>query len=179
MRRHLYTLLVVAGLVGWFLLLRPLALGGPATYVMVSGTSMQPTFYTGDLVVLQKQQTYHKGEVIAYAVPKGEIGAGQLIIHRIVGGSQTTGLVTQGDNRDQPDDWHPTTADVKGTLWVKAPGVGKVFAHLRQPPIFAAIAGGFAVFSLLMREPASRKENEASSGDAGQGSEVPEEAVAR
>lgn len=165
MRRHLYVLLMVAALATWFMLLRPLALGGPATYVMVSGMSMQPTLHNGDLVVLQKQDSYGKGDVIAYAIPQGSIGAGKLVIHRIIGGTPSDGFVTQGDNRDKPDDWHPKLANVKGSLWVQLPGVGKTVSHLRTPPIFAAIAGGFTVFSLILRTPPGRKEGESTSTD--------------
>jgi signal peptidase len=161
MKRHLSLLLMLAALAGWFVMLRPAALGGPATYVMVSGTSMQPTFENGDLVVLRHQSSYRRGDIIVYEVPNGP-GTGKLIIHRIIGGDATEGFVTQGDNRDRPDEWRPVAGNVKGSLWVRVPGAGKVLALLRTPPVFAALAGGIAVFVLLMRTPGgtTRRERE-------------------
>src|SRR5207253_4750125 len=75
--------LALVAALGWFCL--PQSLGGRADWVMVSGTSMLPHLHTGDLVLVEHQTSYHVGEVVAYRVPKGETGAGYVVIHRIVG----------------------------------------------------------------------------------------------
>src|SRR5579875_1905124 len=67
----------------WFGL--PQGLGGRADWVLVSGTSMLPRLHTGDLVLVERRSSYHVGEVVAYRIRKGEIGAGHVVIHRIVG----------------------------------------------------------------------------------------------
>ena len=47
--------LTTALFLAWFLLLRPVTLGGPVGYVIVAGVSMEPAFHTGDLAVLLGQ----------------------------------------------------------------------------------------------------------------------------
>src|SRR5437899_6149235 len=90
----------VAALV-WFCW--PQGLGGRSGWVMVSGTSMLPRLHTGDLVLVERQSSYHAGEVVAYHVPKGQVGAGHVVIHRIIGGNGKTGWTMKGDNRTAPD----------------------------------------------------------------------------
>src|SRR5690606_18206258 len=85
-------LLVFTVLVGvWAVLFRPGSLGGPATYIVVSGTSMEPLMHTGDFVILQERPHYDVGDVVAYPVRDGT-GAGALVIHRIIGGSADAGF---------------------------------------------------------------------------------------
>src|SRR3954447_2165224 len=99
---------VLALVVGfWFFALRPQGLGGPASYALVSGTSMLPKYRTGDVVIVHRQARYRVGDIVAYKVPKGQVGAGAEVIHRIVGGSERAGWTVQGDNRSAPDIWHP------------------------------------------------------------------------
>src|SRR5215469_15190754 len=97
-------IVLVAALL-WFCL--PQALGGRAGWVMVSGTSMLPHLHTGDLVLVEHQSSYHVGQVIAYRVPKGQVGHGHVVIHRIIGGNGASGWNMKGDNRTAPDLWHP------------------------------------------------------------------------
>jgi signal peptidase len=148
--RHLPALLLAAGLLAWFVLLRPVTLGGPASFLWVSGSSMLPTLTSGDLVVTQRQDRYGVGDVLAYRIPDGEVGAGTIVIHRLIGGSPDAGFVLQGDNKPAPDDWHPTRANVVGKLWFAIPGAGKYLQLLRTPTLFAPLAAGIVVFLILL-----------------------------
>jgi signal peptidase I len=145
-RARITTIGVTVALVAaWALALRPNVLGGPATYVIVAGRSMEPTLHTGDFVLALEQESYRVGDVIAYRVPKGDPGAGALVIHRVTGGSARSGYVTRGDNRDGPDEWRPKPGDVLGKRTVTAPRVGLLLTWV-QTPLGLAIAAGLAAF---------------------------------
>jgi signal peptidase I len=141
-------LAVVATLL-WFGL--PQGLGGRAGWVMVSGTSMLPRYHTGDLVLVERQASYHRGEVIAYRVPKGDPMAGAQVIHRIIGGDPQRGFVVQGDNRTEPDPWRPTPGDVVGTNVLRVPDALVVLQFLRAPLFLALLAAVFTFVQVLSR----------------------------
>ena len=139
--------------IGWFLVLRPARLGGPASFVMVQGVSMNPTYHTGDLVIAHTQPSYAVGDVIAYQVPQGDVGAGLTVIHRIVGGSAATGFITKGDANPAPDDWRPTLAQVEGRAWFVVPKGGVILAFLHAPiPLAGLAAAGVVVWVVYQEE---------------------------
>jgi signal peptidase len=111
----------------WFLMLRPSVLGGPATYSIVSGHSMEPTYQEGDYVITIAQGEYHVGDIVMFEVPGGRV------IHRIVGDSAETGFVTQGDNNPAIDPWQPSPESILGEAWVHVPELGNVIAMIRGP----------------------------------------------
>jgi signal peptidase I len=138
----------------WMVAFRPQALGGPARYLVIRGDSMVPTYATGDFVVLHTQPTYRIGDIVGYAVPKGEIGAGLLVIHRIIGGDATHGFTVKGDNNRAPDPWRPRTQDIAGSAWVLIPRVGQAIVAIRSPITVAALAAAIVVAVVLFRIPA-------------------------
>ena len=113
----LFVGVVVAAGILWAAELRPERLGGTTDYVMVQGVSMLPTYRSGDLVLVRPAAGYGVGDIVAYRVPAGEVGAGLTVIHRIVGGSAARGFITKGDNNADVDDWHPKGSDVEGAPW--------------------------------------------------------------
>lgn len=149
MRRFVGALAGVLFAALWFLLLAPVAVGGPASYIIVSGISMEPTLHAGDLAVLQKRWSYQAGDIIGFRVPGGTV------IHRIIGGSQATGFVTQGDNKAGPDPWQPRPPDILGRMWLRIPGAGRLIVALRQPHSFAALCAAAAL--LVLDEPRPKK----------------------
>ena len=118
--------LIGALVVGW--LLWPSSLGGCTTLTIVSGESMEPTYYTGDLVV-SRCGPVENGDVIVYNPPN--VG-GARVIHRIVGGD-ADGWRVQGDNNDFLDPWQPTGDQILGSAVLHIPQVGKFAAILLSP----------------------------------------------
>lgn len=145
-------LVLVLLLVAWAVTFRPTQLGGPATYIVVSGDSMEPVLHEGDLVLLRAQKTYDVGDIVTFAVPKGEPGEGALVIHRLIG-AEGEAWIPQGDNRDVADAWRPTDDDIKGELWMHLPRGGERLMTIMQPPLLAALAGGGATIWFLLKEP--------------------------
>jgi signal peptidase len=144
-------LLLLVVLAGWAPVLRPQALGGPAGYVLVSGTSMEPKYHTGDMVLVIRQGAYHVGDVIAYRVPKGDVAAGAQVIHRIIGGDGTRGFVVQGDNRSAPDVWRPKNRDIVGAKKLRIPNAVLVLQFLRSPVLLGLLAACFVFVHVLKR----------------------------
>lgn len=146
----------------WFCL--PQALGGRAGWVLVSGTSMLPHLHSGDLVLVERRSSYHVGEVVAYRVPKGQVGAGFVVIHRIVGGNGRMGWTTKGDNRTAPDLWNPTSRDVVGAKLVRIPHAWVVLRFFHSP-LLLALAAGLGAFFLIALRDGGKPEVEASEAE--------------
>jgi signal peptidase I len=152
-------LALVGGLL-WFCL--PQSLGGRAGWVVVSGTSMLPHMHTGDLALVERQSSYHVGEVVAYRVPKGQVGAGFEVIHRIVGGTARTGWIIQGDNRTLPDLWRPKDSDIVGARLLFVPKAYLFLRFLHTPLLLGLLAGFGIFFKLLLSEKDGEKGDAAS-----------------
>ncbi|HET7354835.1 MAG TPA: signal peptidase I [Gaiellaceae bacterium] len=149
--------LALVGTLGWYCL--PQRLGGRAAWVMVSGTSMLPRFHTGDLVLVEHQSSYHVGEIVAYRVPKGQVGTGFVVIHRIIGGNGRTGWRMKGDNRTAPDLWYPTDHDVIGSKLLRIPHAW-FFIRLLHMPLILGLVAGFAAFFAIAFADVSENEND-------------------
>jgi signal peptidase I len=150
-RRYVTWVTTIALVLGWFIFLRPDILGGSTAYVLVSGDSMKPTLEDGDFVIARRQDVYGEGDIAVYRIPEGDVGAGSLIIHRIVGGSAEDGYILRGDNRTTDDLWRPQPDDIAGKLWLYIPAVGKAIPYLRSPlvvALFAAIMAFLFIFNL-------------------------------
>jgi signal peptidase I len=143
------TLLLVGS---WAVLFRPTTLGGPATFLVVRGTSMLPSYHTGDFVVLEAAPVYAVGDPVGYRVPAGQIGAGHLVLHRIIA-TDAGRFVVKGDNNKAADPWSPAPADVAGKVWIMIPGVGRVIDLLHQPIILGALAAAIVVAVMIGRAP--------------------------
>lgn len=147
-----FAVVFVGAITAWFFTLRPGSLGGPATYVMVRGISMEPTYHDGDLVIIRRSSSYHVGDIVAYRIPAGDVGGGLTVIHRIVGRSGDTAFRTKGDNNPEPDPWDPTVGQIEGSTWLVLPRVGSIMVFLRAPIPLASLAAAIAVGMVVYRQ---------------------------
>ena len=141
-RRLLPRLVVAAaGAVALWWLLAPVSIGGSMAYLAVRGTSMEPTFAAGDLVVTRSASAYAPGEVVAYRQPGGDSGNRAVVVHRVVAVDGNR-LVLRGDANELPDAVRPTEDDVVGRELVVIPGAGRVLAALGSPVVGTLLVVG-------------------------------------
>jgi signal peptidase I len=113
----------------------PIQLHGSTSMVIVSGHSMEPTYFTGDLVIARKMAP-SVGDVIVYA-PDGF--GGSQIVHRIVGGNAVDGWVMKGDNNPNADPFTPKASEVRGVVLVHYANFGRVTVLLLSPIVWALV----------------------------------------
>ena len=136
-------------LLGVYVLAGPTSLGGPASYVMVDGVSMEPTYKDGDLVIAYDRDSYEVGDIIVYDAP---VDSRFNVIHRIIERADG-GFVTQGDNRDEPDGWTAPHEEIHGAALFHIPKGGAIVNFLRQPTTILAIGAGWITLILMERSP--------------------------
>lgn len=122
----------------WYVTLAPSRIGGPLTPVLVRGTSMLPTYHSGDLVLAYRSPEVRAGQVAVFRAPSGGY-----VIHRVVA-IEGERLITRGDDHDRPDPWPTTTADVVGVARVTVPGAGPYLLAIADPLVLAALCGAVA-----------------------------------
>jgi signal peptidase len=154
---RLARLAAILAFAGWFVALRPSSLGGPATWVLVAGESMEPSIHAGSLVVVTSRADYGIGDVVAYRVPGGNPGAGDNVIHRIVGGTAEAGFSVRGDNTSGADLWRPRRSEIVGAAWLVLPNAALPMLFLRSPIAAASVAAGLAAYVVLGLVPPPRR----------------------
>ncbi len=158
-RRLLVRAVVAAVLVPlWFTFLAPRAVGGPLSMIWVSGTSMEPTLYTGDLAVLYRADTYEVGDIVAFDIPEGGT-----VIHRVIEVT-SEGHRFQGDNRDFHDPWLLEESRIHGRQVLSVPQAARVMSTVGRPEVLAAFAVALVVFRRLRRDAATSEDGAAQSG---------------
>ena len=116
--------------------------------IVVSGSSMEPTMHTGDVILVLPQSQYEVGSIVVYRVPEGQPGAGHPVIHRVVGyrGDQ---LILQGDNNSSIDPWYPSASDVMGKRVLLIPKLGNYLSMILEPAVLAALTAGIVTTKML------------------------------
>jgi signal peptidase I len=124
----------------------PAALGGSTTWVTVSGTSMEPNYATGDLVLARNDGQWQIGDVVVYRVQGESQG---LIVHRLVSGNATEGWYAQGDNKPRIDPWLIPDSSVLGREVLHIPYAGGAISWIRSPQVLAVLCGILVFWAVL------------------------------
>jgi signal peptidase len=150
--RHLADLVVLVLTVAaaWFLW--PAFLGGSTQMIKVGGHSMEPTYVTGDLVILDTGAAPKIGRIVVFKIHEDEAGAGLLVVHRIIGLREDGTYITQGDNNPNPDVFLTTRSDILGSPRFSIPHGAEAIGMLSSPIGLAAAVGGLCTALLWPRK---------------------------
>lgn len=114
---------------------------------VVFGSSMEPTFSKGDMVLTKhvEPSQISVGEVITFWTEGGK----KIVSHRVIEESDDN-FKTKGDGNEDPDTWIVIPEALVGKYWVKIPYFGYLVAFIksRQFILFAVVVG---VYLLLTR----------------------------
>ena len=114
---------------------------GYSPVIVLSG-SMKPAFSAGDLLIIRKQDSYQKDEIVTFE------DSGALTTHRIIG-QTPEGFTTKGDYNNAPDKETVSPEQIKGALVLLVPRVGSFFLFLRSPLVLLLLlAAGLALLFL-------------------------------
>jgi signal peptidase len=123
-----------------------LALGGSLRVVV--STSMVPTYWPGDVLVIRPVQgEITPGMVISYQEDD------KLITHRVFD-VEGDGLITKGDNNLDVDPWRVQGAQVVGRPVLRIPLLGYLIQFIRTPLgwiLFVILPAGFFVVQSLIK----------------------------
>ena len=149
-RRQLVSWLVFAAvMVGFWAFLAPTQLGGPVSYVQVDGTSMEPTYENGDLILAREQETYAKGDAVTYVADVA--GKPFPVIHRIVREKPDGSYVTRGDNRSEVDGFLVHDGNIVGKTWLRVPHAAGL-ADFFSKPLGIGLLTGMAVLAMAPKK---------------------------
>lgn len=149
--RAIFAIVTLAVAFVWWLTIAPQAIGGPLTYAIVSGESMEPDLQDGDLFVARAQPDYAVGDSIVYTVYGG------YVVHEILE-QVALGYKTQGINNPYPDSWIVRNENVLGKQVAIVPGVGTTLVFLRANPLALGFAAA-TLAALLLLEVKPRKKS--------------------
>lgn len=149
--RQLVKIVIIIGIVyaaahGVLFSLR-FALATEFPVVVVQGTSMIPTYFEGDLILVKGVADSNDIQLQDVIVFHSPYNWDTLIIHRVVekiDTSEGTVLRTKGDNNPVRDPWQLQDEYVVGLVLQQIPYMGGVITAIRSP------LGASIVFSLLI-----------------------------
>lgn len=139
--------------------------GGPITVTVVQGHSMEPVYYTGDVVIAVRNYSneYAVGDTIVYKVEEGDLVG--MVIHRIIKQLPNGNYITQGDNKAMADPWEVIPSNVFGKAAAHIPDLAKWLGLVRTPMFIGIIVGVIVIWVLWPRS--DEEEDEDDEADTG------------
>ena len=138
--RRIGSALVTTVVVALVVFLWPARLGGSTNLVVVRGTSMEPVYHLNDIVVARTASDYDVGDIVVFRIPDG-VGEGMLVIHRLIGRRDDGSWITEGDNRDTPDDFRIHDDDFVGKPVFVLPRAGRLVQWVSNVDVVAVALG--------------------------------------
>ena len=137
------TVLVVIPIVVFTFITAKTSLLGIKSFVVLSG-SMQPTLSVGSVIYTQMQNSYKKGDIIAFK--QGDVN----VTHRIASVNSDGTFTTKGDANNTKDSTTVSQNDVFGKNVFFLPYLGRAIVFLKTPlGFFSTIFFPIAVFIVL------------------------------
>lgn len=161
LRSGLVTGALVLAAGAFWLFLAPAKVGGRTTYVMTSGTSMEPAFHTGDLAIVRPAARYRVGMIVAYHSSLLKV----VVLHRIIA-IHGDRYVFKGDHNNFVDPTQPTRSELIGALWLHIPHGSIVFSWLHSPVMAAALCAVVALVLVGRGETRRRRDRRRNRGHA-------------
>lgn len=143
-----FTVAIIAAVV----YLWPARLGGGTNMVVVRGTSMEPEYHLNDVVISREADNYEVGDIVLFSIPEG-VGEGMLVIHRLVGQRDDGSWITQGDNRDVPDEFELYDEDLRGKPVFVAPRAGRLIVWANNVYVLSTTIGLLVILLLWPKKP--------------------------
>ncbi len=131
----------------------PTHLYGNTSYIMLLGNSMYPNIESGTLIIVQPDEQYLLGDIIAF-VNEDNVN----VVHRIVEETDE-GFVTKGDNNPKNDEEAVPYDEVLGRAKFIIPYVGFTSLFLKSP-LGMAIFGVWVLILVLPKKPRKEKVGE-------------------
>ena len=105
--------------------------------VVVSGHSMERTFYDGDLLAVKGLADKHSINLMDIIVFHNPYDWNTLIVHRVIQIIPESSLefVTKGDYNSGPDPWRVQETDVVGVVVARVPSAGPFFMVIQSPVV--------------------------------------------
>jgi signal peptidase I len=153
----------------FWMTLAPTQLGGPVTYAIVDGNSMEPGFHRGDLVLVRAEPVYGAGDAVVYRDPN----LGSYVFHRILR-MELDRYILQGDNNSWLDSYHPNREEIAGKLWMHIPKLGRAIEWMRVPLHTSLIAGFLGAILMFDMIPTPSQKKKKKSPPAGNFAGAPE-----
>jgi signal peptidase len=118
-----------------------IGMGTNSPLVVVTSSSMSPTFERGHLLILQSRapDSIHVGDVVVY---NGAWHASAPVVHRVIQIEYVDGeyrYYTQGDANDTPDPGYRLYDDIVGVVVGAVPWIGNITLFLQTPGVLPVV----------------------------------------